>query len=122
MKLRVRGDSIRMRLTRTEVERLTTAGEVHDAVHFDSGSAVMAYAIQTCANVAVAWAEFTDGTLRVIADRETIRLWASSDEVALQWNGTLPAILIEKDFACLQPRVDEDRADLFPNPHADRCS
>ena len=29
-------------------------------------------------------------------------------------------ILVEKDFACLQPRAHEDESDLFPNPDASR--
>lgn len=116
MKLRVRGDSIRLRLTRTEVERLAKTGEVHDAVHFDRGGTILTYSIQTRADAEAAWAEFASGTLRVVADRQTIRQWADSEEVALEWNGSVPALLIEKDFVCLQPRRDEESSDLYPNP------
>ena len=30
-------------------------------------------------------------------------------------------VLIEKDFACTQPRPREDESDMFPNPNAVAC-
>lgn len=38
------------------------------------------------------------------------------DQLALGDGSTL-RVLIEKDFACLTERVDEDELDNFPNPN-----
>jgi len=47
--------------------------------------------------------------------------WATTDLVGLEHQIQLKgeeklAILIEKDFKCLQERPGEDEEDMFPNP------
>ena len=50
--------------------------------------------------------------------------WATTDQVSMQGkqvldDGSKLQILVEKDFACLAPRDDEDGFDMFPHPDAD---
>ncbi|GAB5536325.1 MAG: hypothetical protein Rubg2KO_25740 [Rubricoccaceae bacterium] len=120
MKLRIKGDSIRLRLTQTEVRQLAETGEVESAMHVGTGTA-LTYGV--CAadsrQLEVAW--FRNGlTLRV--PRTWIGPWADGDGVGFEGtqdagDGRTLAILIEKDFDCLHKRPDEQ--DAFPNPLAD---
>jgi hypothetical protein len=47
--------------------------------------------------------------------------WATSEQVSIEANEALDdgdslKILVEKDFACLAPREDEDETDMYPHP------
>jgi hypothetical protein len=46
MKLRLQGNSVRLRLTRSEVERLREIGRVEESVDFGAGE-VLAYRLQS---------------------------------------------------------------------------
>lgn len=116
MKLRIRGDSIRLRLTRGEVAELLERGEVADATHFPAGPAL---GYRLCADPAAATvsAAFEAGTLQVRLPRATADGWGRSDEVAVR--GAVPvgagslSILVEKDFPCPTSRPGEDDSDAF---------
>ena len=63
-------------------------------------------------------ARFGDGCLAVSVPRETALDWARTDQVSLHGRQGDVAILVEKDFECLEPRPGEDDTDAFPNPKA----
>ena len=49
--------------------------------------------------------------------------WMQTDEITLQGEKSLDSgaqlkILLEKDFACLNPRQGDENMDTFPNPAA----
>ena len=46
MKLRLQGNSVRLRLTRSEVERLRETGLVEESIEFDSGESLV-YRLQS---------------------------------------------------------------------------
>jgi hypothetical protein len=59
--------------------------------------------------------------VEVRVPEKSARQWANSNEVGLSALQPLSAgdelrILVEKDFACLAPREDEDESDNFENP------
>jgi hypothetical protein len=71
-------------------------------------------------------ARFNNGSLVVSLPKSKVLDWAGTDEVSLfeeqklSGNGAL-SLLIEKDFACLEPghhRDCEDDVDTFPHPSA----
>jgi len=119
MKLRIKGDSLRLRLTRPEVEQLGTAGAVEDRIHFAGGKVLM-YRLKRDAEAVQLVASFADGVIEVRVPEAAARQWCGTDQVALDGTqsngGTSLRILVEKDFACLKPREDEDESDNFPNP------
>jgi hypothetical protein len=120
MKLRLLDSSIRLRLTRNEVELAATGGIVKSSVSFPD-NAVFTYVIESSpANVSIT-ATFAAGDLIVRLPENDVRDWAASDRVSLSGeqllaNGQTLRILVEKDFACLAPREGEDESDMFPNP------
>lgn len=121
MKLRIKGDSLRLRLTRSEVEQLAATGNVEDRIGFGGDSALV-YRIKRDPQGAQLKASFAQGAIEVSVPAEAARQWCDSEEVGLsnaQNNeGAGLRILVEKDFACLKPRTDEDESDQFPHPQA----
>ncbi len=119
MKLRIRGNSIRLRLTQSDVARLATEGRVEEATEFRSGT--LKYAIVATSDGHVK-AEFEDNAITVSVPENSIAAWADSEQVGIDGMHSIPdgelQIQIEKDFACLKPRAGEDDADTFTNPLA----
>lgn len=117
MKLRIRGNSLRLRLTRGEVSAVLRGGAMRDAIDF--GPARMEYALVAGDGPALV-ARYEHGALTVEAPREALAKWAASDQVALAAEQPLARgalhILVEKDFACLTARPHEDDSDAFENP------
>jgi hypothetical protein len=119
MKLRIKGSSLRLRLTQGEVQRLETEGEVAEQVHF-GGGAKLTYRLLTSASGAEISANYRDNVIDIRIPREAAATWAHTDQVTLSHSepvldGEL-RVVIEKDWNCLAPRADEDESDHFPHP------
>ncbi len=116
MKLRIRGDSIRLRLTRQEVVALGESGEVAERTHFADGI-FLEYRLRSDSESNACVAVFHDNVLTVSVAAELAARWVHSEEVAVGCEDSGPLrILIEKDFACLSERQGEDDSDAFPHP------
>ena len=117
MKLRIRGDSLRLRLSQAELVHLRETGEVCDRIHF--GARSLDYALVS-ADVDAPRASFEADRIAVALPRAIANEWAHGDGVGIEAEQTLPTgtlrLLIEKDFRCLAPRPGEDDSDGFPNP------
>ena len=121
MKLRLRGNSLRLRLTQREVNDLVAVGSVEEKTAFGPGAS-LSYAI-ALGEVPTVGASFDAGAIRVTVPFAEARAWATSDRVGIEAEqatataGEPLRLLIEKDFACLKPRTGEDDRDAFPNPN-----
>jgi len=123
MKLRIRGDSIRLRLKRGEVDQLASGTSIVEETHFPN--AVLTFRLDVSENDDVS-ASFDNGSLVVSLPKSSVLDWAGSDEVSLVAEQELSgasslSLLIEKDFSCLEPghhRDCEDDTDTFPHPRA----
>lgn len=116
MKLRIKGDSIRLRLSQTEVAQFQETGECHDAVHF--GDSTLNYSLVASEKVSGIGSSFNQGNIVVTVPTHQGNKWAS-DETEVGFSADMGSlyILVEKDFACLTPRAREDESDNFPNPN-----
>ncbi len=129
MKLRLRGDSLRCRLTQSEVITLAEQGAFEDATHFALGHQKLVYRLETTADAtadATTYAtRLTAGDagrieVTVILPAQVVKQWAATQEVGLYF--TEPwglKVAVEKDFRCLDPNRDEDESDNFENPLAE---
>ena len=119
MKLRIKDNSIRLRLTQTEVERIGNGDQIHNNLNFPGGERVSYLLVGSAVeNTEI---EYKDNRISISVPTEILTIWANSDEVSLLYELSLDhdnvlKLLIEKDFACLTPREDEDESDLFPHP------
>jgi uncharacterized protein DUF7009 len=115
MKLRVQGNSIRLRLSQREVALFGEAGRVEDRVEFGAGNALV-YALERSDDAATQ-AEFHGGVIRVLLPQAVAREWVSSDQVGVEGAQGRLSIVVEKDFKCLhRPGGLVDDEDGFPNP------
>lgn len=124
MKLRIRDNSVRLRLTRTEVDQLRDNGVVSSTTAFPGGRDFR-YAVESSPASVNPGAFLSDCTVTVRLPEATVRAWANSEQVSIHGeqqhkNGEVLSILVEKDFACLAPREGEDESDMFPHPGAER--
>jgi hypothetical protein len=126
MKLRIRENTLRFRLGRSEVETFERKGVIGDKVSFGLRVDEFSYSLEKTTEDGFS-ACFSDGQIVVRVPASDADNWANSDDVSL--SGTFRAdeqtelkILIEKDFVCLNAHNDEDQSDRYPHPKAnDAC-
>ena len=119
MKLRIYDDSIRLRLTQTEVARIGKGLPVESVCRFPGGTALTYTLIVV--NAPAIDARLSGERIDVLLPRDRATQWATSDEVSLRserQNNRVLDILVEKDFACREPRDADGTTDLYPNPNA----
>lgn len=118
MKIRIKGDSIRYRLTQTEVKTFCEKGIYTETTHFRTS--IFTYALQAKEGITALQAEFNDHTITLFLPREECSVWSASDRIGYQnaiplGDGKELSLLLEKDFACLD-NTTEDQSDNYPNP------
>ena len=121
MKLRIKGPSLRLRLTQGEVRALLEEGSVEERVPFSAGVNLI-YRLKRDAAAGDISASFRNGVVEILVPEGDAREWCTSEMVTLAHEQGLPdgalRITLEKDFACLAPREGEDESDNLPNPEA----
>ena len=122
MKLRIKGDSVRLRLTRSEVELISALEAVEATCRFGPrhGQALR-YRLVPSHEAEHMEARFEAGTVTVVLPAQLARGWATNEEVGFESVQPLDGeaslrLLVEKDFKCLTPRVDENESDHYPPP------
>jgi len=121
MKLRMRGNSLRLRISPSEMGRLLDTGRIEETIHFAlDHNARLTYALEHNAEAKSMSVRYRPQEMTVVISSGGMRQWASGPDVGLYGetitsNGTLQ-LAIEKDFACLD-KSDGENADTFPNPN-----
>lgn len=124
MKLRLKSNSIRLRLTKGEVARFASEGVVEESIEFGSyEDANYCYRlIKSTDAESVFVSKEQDGITIFVPSKEADE-WTKSDRVSIESSNNVGgqkslSILIEKDFTCLKPREGEDDLDAYPHPLA----
>lgn len=120
MKLRLRENSIRLRLLQSEIKKLKDSGKVSEEISF-SESHKLIYCLEISEDLQEISAKFENGEIIVKIPVQAAQNWIETDLVGLeneqQINGENSLkILIEKDFVCLDRPFDKDNTDAFPHP------
>ncbi len=123
MKLRIRDNSVRVRLTRGEVDTLRDTGIVSARTGFPGGHDFQ-YLVESSPASVSPGASFSGNAVTVRLPETTVLAWANSEQVSIAGeqgldDGEKLMILVEKDFACLAPREGEDESDMFEHPEAE---
>jgi hypothetical protein len=134
MKIRIKGNSLRLRLLRGEVLQLGEFGRVTETIQFGtSPQEQLIYSLEISSKAKTIGAQFAENQITVTIPESTARNWVETEQIALENNqliengiqnnerrNTEPQnvlkILIEKDFVCLDRKDDPDNADAFPHP------
>ena len=104
MKLRVRGETLRLRLTRSEVEALGAGQVVEERVPFPAGNTLV-YQLRTADAYGSAMEQQGADVHIVVEVPSTIAAeWSGSEVVGLAGDDAISMgplqVLIEKDFTC----------------------
>lgn len=120
MKLRIKGNSLRLRVGPSELPRLLQTGRIEETIRFGrQPDAKWTYALEHSATEPALSVRYQPGEVAVVLSTESVVNWAGSSQVGI--NGAVEVahgqltLLVEKDFACLDPAVQHDE-DTFPNP------
>jgi hypothetical protein len=126
MKLRINGNSLRLRLTQSEVAEFAETGNFADRIEFGGElNRFLSYAISAESGAEKVSAKFEDDRISVIIPQTTADEWSQTEQTGIRGEQPSPLgktlrILIEKDFACLTPRAEEDESDNFPHPKSEK--
>lgn len=123
MKIRIKDNSIRFRLSATDLKKLKKKGKVVSECRFGT-SQVFKYSVVSDkkGNSKYLCVDLKKNHIKIELAASDVKEWIASDLEGFDAemdNGTEEGlyVLIEKDWQCLKPR-DEDESDLFPNPNA----
>lgn len=117
MKLRLRHNSLRLRVGRSEVASFLESGIVEDSVEFPSMPLV--YILHSSDECKEIQASFMNGWVTVSVPKEQGRDWAAGDLVGMQNKYRGISIVIEKDWECTRPLEEgeeDENADAYPHP------
>ncbi|MBS1524190.1 MAG: hypothetical protein JST19_00990 [Bacteroidetes bacterium] len=112
MKVRIKGNSLRYRLSMSDVARFGRDGYIDETVDF--GESRLIYALQKSPAQNLE-AKFTNNKIVVFIPEIWADEWIETDIVGFDQKGPL-YLLVEKDFQCLD-NVSEDQGDNYPNPN-----
>jgi hypothetical protein len=119
--LRIKGPTLRLRLSQGEMRALLEEGLVEERVPFAPGVDLV-YRLRRDAAATEITASFGNGILEIRVPEGKAREWCTTELVTVAHEQALPdgslRITLEKDFACLAPREGEDESDNFPHPQA----
>ena len=123
MKLRINGNSLRFRVSRSDLARLLETGVLEETLYFGrEEGAELTYVLARDSSRRAIDVESSPKRVAVILPGEAVRAWSATEqvgisaEVDLGVRGSL-SVLVEKDFACLDGSA-EPNADTFTNPNA----
>lgn len=119
MKLRLKGPSLRIRLTKTEVSKLAEVGYLEEQTLFAGNKLV--YALQSINNKSELSATFDINKITMFVPNELLRDWPQNNVVGFSANMPVSEnddlhLLLEKDFVCLD-EIQEDQSDNYGNPN-----
>jgi hypothetical protein len=121
MKLRIKDNTLRFRVSRPELARLLTSGRISSTIRFAPGLwAKWTYTLEHRPDKTSATLEFKTTEVVVVLPTADVHAWSECDLVGIYetcdlGDGEHLDLLVEKDFACLD-LSDADNEDTFPNP------
>ncbi len=117
MKIRIRGNSVRFRLTKDEVEQLCREKFIEEKTNFPNHDLIYAVRVSNTKNLEV---DFANDQISLQISEELLQGWDTNNRVGYSHSlstssGRTIDILLEKDFTCLEDR-GEDESNNYPNP------
>lgn len=117
MKIRIRGNSVRLRLTKSEVDQFGKEGYIEESTDF--GATKLTYALSKTQDADMS-ASFENNKITMLLPHAKAQEWTSQNIVGFDHklqldNGTTLSLLLEKDFKCLDESI-EDQSDNYDNP------
>jgi hypothetical protein len=112
MKIRIKGNSLRYRLTKTDVDNFSKYGYLEEVTDF--GGQQLIYALKLYELLSLK-ATLQNNNITIYMPAGMVNEWTTTERVGFEGNDNELYLLIEKDFKCLDA-VAEDQSDNYPNP------
>jgi hypothetical protein len=112
MKIRIKGNSLRYRLTKSDVNLFSERGYLEE--HTSFAGEMLTYALQKDTGNQL-FARFKENKITLSIPVSMSDEWILTDRVGFGGDDNGLSLLIEKDFKCLD-NVAEDQSDNYPNP------
>ncbi|RXH57812.1 DUF7009 family protein [Granulicella sibirica] len=122
MKLRIKGNSLRLRISRSEMDRLVESGRIEDTVQFTPvAGESFTYSLEHERGARKIAVRYAPGNVAVVVPTASVMRWTDESEVGIYDSLALDAstsleLILEKDFACIDGS-DADNTDTFQNPN-----
>ena len=116
MKIRIKNNGLRYRLTRSEVETFAREGVFKETLQI--GDDALTYILQRTAEDVLS-ASFKNNIITMLVPEKMADEWTGTDQVGFEYKTDELHLLVEKDFTCLD-NVEEDQSDNYPNPSAEK--
>ncbi|MDB4919138.1 hypothetical protein [Mucilaginibacter sp.] len=114
MKIRIKENALRYRLTKSDISGLADNGYLQEQTSFAEQPLI--YALKAVEDDTLS-AGFSGNTITLFMPKQMAAELINTEKVGFKAiNGALQ-LLVEKDFTCLD-NVDEDQSDNYPNPLA----
>jgi hypothetical protein len=118
MKIRIKGNSLRLRLTMTDVAHFEKHNYLEEVTEF--GSHTFIYALSIAQNHQTLFADFEQNKITMYVPETLKNQWTNTDLVGLDakmpiHDGKEMFLLLEKDWACMDATT-EDQSENYPNP------
>ena len=119
MKLRIKGNSLRLRISQQEMAALLRNGEIEETIRFGSAAdANLTYALRLAASPQDIGLDYRAQRVTILLSTAAATRWSRTDDVGIYGDSESGvALLVEKDYACLDGDDPQDE-DAFPNPKA----
>jgi hypothetical protein len=126
MKLRLKGSTLRLRVTRSELARLQAGQRIEETVLFpNSSDTSLSYTLEVGSHSQPVEVAFASHQIVVSISEDQLTIWSGEHQVGTY--ASLPVtentnleVAIEKDFACLD-LSHADNQDTFANPMAGKA-
>jgi hypothetical protein len=115
MKLRIQGNSLRVRVTQKEVAQLRHSHHVEALIEFGPGNE-LAYSLNGSVWASSATAIFDGHAIRITVPARVMTEWTETGRVGIEATSQSGVkLLIEKDYQCLHGPGEQD-SDAYPHP------
>lgn len=118
MKIRIKDNTVRFRLSKPEVEEFGKTGVIESRTDFSPMPFI--YVLKSSPTLNELSASFQNNTVTLLVPVSWVEDWVNSNRTGFDGkitsdNGAQVQLLLEKDFKCLDNSI-EDQADNYENP------
>jgi hypothetical protein len=114
MKIRIKDNTLRFRLVKTEVKQLAELGWVEGKTEFPENN--FFYRLEARDNIEGLQAKFEGAKITMYIPSQEAKIWYDTDQITYKNSFEKMNLLVEKDFVCLD-HTDEDQSDNYANPN-----
>lgn len=119
MKIRIKGNSVRIRISKSELNEFAQNGVLQEETDF--GIQKFSYKLISRAQESPLDAAYTNQAIEIYVNQQEAQNWANTELVGIKHykplaNNNNLFLLLEKDFKCIDNEAMEDQSDNFDNP------